>query len=63
MIRPLLRAAAAGLVALACTGCISATDRGPSVVLLDARTGPDTAVMQQRERVVARRQAVISVRN
>lgn len=58
-----LRLAAVGLLAAACSGCLSIMDTGPSVVLFDARTEPDTAVMQQRGRVVERRGTVVSVRN
>jgi hypothetical protein len=62
-IRSTLRLTAAALLAAACAGCLSITDTGPSVVLFDARTEPDTAEMQQRGRVVEGRPAVISARN
>ncbi len=61
--RSLVRLTAVALVAAACAGCLSVLDTGPSVVLLDARTEPDTAQMQNRGRVVERRTTVISVRN
>ncbi len=62
MTRTPLRLALAGLIAALCGGCLSVLDTGPSVVLLDARTEPDTAVMQRREQV-RERGPVISARN
>ncbi|KAA2237830.1 hypothetical protein [Salinarimonas soli] len=61
--RRALRLLGAGLLAAACSGCISIVDTGPSSILTEARTQPDTAVVQDRTAVAAQGGRVISVRN